>query len=238
MKKTAYKRRKRKYEKFLICGLFLLMIILTGCFKNTTTIQEQPETYQPKNIPTGKVLIAYFSRVGNTDFSNDVDTTSSASILKRGNEIVGNTQYLAELIQQSTQSDLFLIKTEERYPADYHETDLQGKEENVNQRKVKLADHIQNMDEYDTIFLGYPTWYYDMPMAIYAFLEEYDLAGKTIIPFNTNGGSGFSNSITDIQKQEPEAIVVTDGLAISHHRIAELTMESVQEWLENLQITN
>ena len=106
---------------------------------------------------------------------------------------------------------MFLIETEEKYPADYDETDEQGGRENRERTRPKLASHIQNMDDYDTIFLGYPNWYYDMPMAVYAFLEEYDFSGKRIIPFVTSGGSGFSDSISEIKKIQPGAEVEEDG---------------------------
>lgn len=120
-------------------------------------------------------------------------------------ELYGNTQYIATLIQQQTDGELFLIQTEERYPADYDETDRQGQQENRDRVRPALASHVENMDEYDVIFLGFPNWYYDMPMAVYSFLEEYDLAGKTIVPFVTSGGSGFSNSIAEIQNIQPDA---------------------------------
>lgn len=162
------------------------------------------------------ILIAYFSRVGNTDFPDGVDAITSASLLVKDGELYGNTQYIATLIQQQTDGELFLIQTEERYPADYDETDRQGQQENRDRVRPALASHVENMDEYDVIFLGFPNWYYDMPMAVYSFLEEYDLAGKTIVPFVTSGGSGFSNSIAEIQNIQPDAEVLTDGYKVSH----------------------
>lgn len=90
------------------------------------------------------ILIAYFSRVGNTDFPEDVDAVSSASLLEKNGELYGNTQYLATLIQQNTGGDLFLIETEEKYPADYDETDEQGGRENRERPRPELASHIEN----------------------------------------------------------------------------------------------
>ena len=156
----------------------------------------------PDNTAQGgdsNILIAYFSRVGNTDFPDDIDAVSSASLLRKDGELFGNTQYIASLIQQATDGDLFLIETAEKYPVDYDETDALGQKENRERSRPALASHVDNLDDYDRIFLGFPNWYYDMPMAVYAFLEEYDLSGKTIIPFVTSGGSGFSKAVSAIQ---------------------------------------
>lgn len=237
MSKIFVMKRKKFHKKIWICGLLMMVTIMTGCSKNTS-MQNPINESQTKVSLDGNVLVAYFSRVGNTDFPSDVDASSSASILRQENDIVGNTQYLAEVIQQETNGDIFLIQTEEQYPIDYHETDMQAKDENANRTKVQLANHIDNMDEYDTIFLGFPTWYYDMPMAIYAFLDEYDLSGKTLILFNTSGGSGLSEAMTEIQEREPKATVVTNGLTVNHNQIADLDIASVQEWLQSLQSTD
>ena len=82
----------------------------------------------------------------------------------------------------------------------------------------------------------FPNWYYDMPMAVYAFLEEYDLSGKKIIPFVTSGGSGFSDSISEIQKLQPEAEVETDGFKATHSKINDVTPEDVGEWIAGLNL--
>lgn len=183
------------------------------------------------------ILIAYFSRIGNTDFPEDVDAVSSASLLRKDGELYGNTQYIATLIQQQIGGDLFLIQTEEKYPADYDATDRQGQQENRDRSRPALASHVENMDAYDLVFLGFPNWYYDMPMAVYTFLEEYDLAGKTIIPFATSGGSGFSNAIAEIQNLQPDAEVLTDGYKVSHSKAADVTSADIEEWINGLQIS-
>ena len=110
----------------------------------------------PEENEGSHILIAYFSRVGNTDFPEGVDAISSASLIQKDGEIYGNTQYVASLIGQHTGGEMFLIETEEKYPADYDETDEQGGRENRERTRPKLASHIQNLDDYDTIFLGFP----------------------------------------------------------------------------------
>ena len=183
------------------------------------------------------VLIAYFSRVGNTDFPEDVDAVSSASLLRKDGALYGNTQYVAALIQQATGGDLFLIETEEKYPADYDETDQLGGKENRKRSRPALASHVDDIAGYDRIYLGYPNWYYDMPMAVYAFLEEYDLSGKTIIPFVTSGGSGFSKSISEIQNLQPNAEVLTEGYKVTHSKVDDVTLEDIEQWLDSLEIS-
>lgn len=117
------------------------------------------------------VLIAYFSRVGNTDFPQDVDAVSSASLLRKDGALYGNTQYVAALIQQATGGDLFLIEAAKKYPADYDETDQLGGKENRERSRPALASHVDDIAGYDMIYLGYPNWYYDMPMAVYALVK-------------------------------------------------------------------
>ena len=88
------------------------------------------------------------------------------------------------------------------------------------------------MADYDVIFLGYPNWWGDMPMIIYSFLEQYDLSGKTVIPFNTHGGSGFSSTISTIRQLEPQANVL-NGLSISRNDIQDAEQEIVT-WVKGL----
>lgn len=97
----------------------------------------------------------------------------------------------------------------------------------------ELLNHIENLDRYDTIFVGYPVWWYDMPQMMYSFFDEYDLNGKTIIPFNSHGGSGFSGSVQEIADLEPNATVRTDGLTISRTVMA-TSEKTIVDWLERI----
>ena len=107
-----------------------------------------------------------------------------------------------------------------------------GGEQDREERPV-LTTHIDNLDDYDVIFIGYPNWWYDMPMAMYTFFEEHDFGGKTIIPFNTHRGSRFSSTIETIQELEPEATVIEDGFTFPGDDAAEAAGD-VAEWLEGL----
>ncbi|HJF93459.1 MAG TPA: flavodoxin [Lachnoclostridium phocaeense] len=92
---------------------------------------------------------------------------------------------------------------------------------------------IETVDQYDTILLGYPNWWGDMPMPLYTFLEENDFAGKTIIPFTVHGGSGFSDTVDTIAQLQPDTQVSSDGLSISRNDVADAADE-ITSWAEGL----
>ena len=92
---------------------------------------------------------------------------------------------------------------------------------------------IETVDQYDTILLGYPIWWGDMPMPLYTFLEENDFAGKTIIPFTVHGGSGFSDTVDTIAQLQPDTQVSSDGLSISRNDVADAADE-ITSWAEGL----
>lgn len=129
--------------------------------------------------------------------------------------------------------DLFSIRTSVVYPADGGELINYAAQEQEENARPELTTHIENLDGYDTIFIGYPNWWADLPMAVYSFFDEYDFSGKTIIPFNVHNGSRFSRTIQTIQELEPDATVVEDGFTVSEQTVADAA-EDVAAWLEGL----
>ncbi|MFQ6840861.1 MAG: flavodoxin [Agathobaculum sp.] len=127
------------------------------------------------------------------------------------------------------------IQTTDPYPETYDATIELAQEENTEGARPALATHIENLDAYDTVFLGFPNWWSDMPMALYSFLEEYDFSGKTIVPSVTSGGSGFSGALDTIAELQPDAAVL-DGLRISGSSAADAQAE-VTSWLADLGFT-
>ena len=109
-------------------------------------------------------------------------------------------------------------------------------EEKEKNARPELAAHIDNFDEYDTIFIGYPNWNADLPMPLYTFFEEYDFSGKTVIPFVTHGGSGLSRTVDTIAELEPEATMIKDGLSISRNNVAE-AQNDVTNWIQSLNLS-
>lgn len=106
-------------------------------------------------------------------------------------------------------------------------------DEKADNARPALSSKIENLDEYDVIFLGYPNWNSDLPMPLYSFLEEYDFSGKTIIPFTTHGGSGFSGTIRTIAEIQPGATVIEDGLSLSRNSVPD-AQRDVEEWVAGL----
>lgn len=185
------------------------------------------------NTDDENILIAYFSVPENVD-TDGIDANSGASIVVKNKDVLGNMQYMAMTIQEAIGGELFRIETKEKYPLEHETLVNQAKEEQNEEVRPELATHIENVEQYDIIFLGYPNWWGDMPLPLYTFLEEYDFSGKTIIPFNSHGGSGFSNTIEEIKKLQPNATVRDDGLSISRNDVADSEQE-ITDWAKGLQ---
>ena len=185
------------------------------------------------NTDNENILIAYFSVPENVD-TDGIDANSGASIVVKNKDVLGNMQYMAMIIQDAIGGELFRIETTEEYPLEHETLVNQAKEEQNEEVRPELATHIENVEQYDIIFLGYPNWWGDMPQPLYTFLEEYDFSGKTIIPFNSHGGSGFSNTIEEIKKLQPNATVRDDGLSISRNDVADSAQE-ITDWAKGLQ---
>lgn len=146
----------------------------------------------------------------------------------------GNTENVANSIAAQTGADIFKIVPAEPYVDDYDELlDIATKEKQEGARPA-IADIIENFEQYDIVYVGYPNWWSDMPMILYTFFDSYDLSGKTIAPFCTSGGSGLSNTVNSIKELEPGAEVL-NGLHISDSAASDPD-SSVEEWLENLGI--
>lgn len=144
----------------------------------------------------------------------------------------GNTEAVATEIQNQTGADIFEIVPEQPYTDDYNTLLDVAKEEQRNKARPAISGSLDNLEDYDVIFLGFPNWWADMPMILYSFLDEYDLSGKTIAPFCTSGGSGFSATISTLKSMEPDAEVL-DGLHLGSS--ASKNPESaVTEWLNGL----
>lgn len=178
------------------------------------------------------ILIAYFS-VMETD---GVDTMASASRVAVDGEVLGNNEYVARIIQRETGGELFAIQTVQEYPTTHDPLLEFAYNEKADNARPELAAQIENFDSYDVVFLGYPNWNADLPMPLYTFLEEYDFSGKTIIPFTTHGGSGFSGTIQTISELQPNATVISDGLSISRNQVLEAEND-VAAWINGFNLS-
>lgn len=225
----------------------LMIVILAACGKKEEN-QSLPEenivldsTASPVQVEPGKnestgsrVLIAYFSIPEDVDISG-VDAVASASIVVRNGEQQGNTEFVAKMIQETVGGDLFRIETVQDYPLDHDPLVDQAADEQDNGLRPELAEHIENLERYDTIILGFPNWWGDLPMPVYSFLEEYDFGAKTIIPFVTHGGSGFSDTWNTISELQPGAFVSDNSLSLSRNNVAE-SEDEIRQWAESLNL--
>ena len=168
-----------------------------------------------------KILIAYFSRKGNNYVSGDI-----VNLRK------GNTEIVAEKIQELTGGDLFEIETVKQYDQDYTRCTQEAQEELRAKTRPELKTEVENMKDYDVIFIGFPNWWGTMPMAVFTFLESYDLAGKRICPFCTNEGSGMGHSEKDIKDLCPES-KLERGLALRGGGVNHAGKE-IENWAADL----
>ncbi len=178
---------------------------------------------------SSNILIVYFTAAENSG----VDAVASASYTTIDGQAVGRVRAVADMIQEQVGGDLFSIQTSVVYPTDGGELIDYAAEEQDAAARPELTSHIENLDQYDTIFIGYPNWWADLPMAVYSFFDEYDLSGKTIIPFNVHNGSRFSRTIQTIEELDPDATVIEDGFTVSERDVAEAAPD-VAAWLEGL----
>lgn len=182
----------------------------------------------------GKVLTVYFSRVGNTNFPPEVDAVSGASVMMDGERLIGNAQMIALMAADATGSDIFALRTEKTYPADYGKTTEEGKHEleTGEHPALKLPLPLPQLDSYDTVIMVYPLWWGTLPMAVEGFLKEKDLAGKTLMPIVTHGGGGAGNSVERIHQLTQAK--VTDSLSVYSSDIPSARRE-IGEYLERMQ---
>lgn len=240
---------KRKY----IISSMAVLCVLTACSNQTenadasatasaeaesTTVSENlssegttPEEDASETVQTAgsNILIAYFS----VPETAGTDADSGASRIVIDGQIKGNIQFMAETIAENVSGDLFRIEPVQEYPGEHDKLIDFAAEELSNDARPELSSHIENIDNYDTIFIGYPNWWADMPMPLYTFFDEYDLSGKTIIPFTSHGGSGFSGTISSIAEIEPNANVITDGFSVSRNNTPD-SAGDIAEWLNGL----
>lgn len=211
-------------RRFLaLIAALLTAAVLAACGAQTVgQTASETQSAAASSAAKGHILVAYFSQAGE---QYDVGVVEK-----------GNTQIVAELIADETDADLFHIERKAAYPSKLSELLDESQDEQKNSARPELAAAVDNWDDYDTIFLGYPIWWGDMPMPVYTFLESYDFTGKTVIPFDTNGGSGLADTVNAITKACPGA-AVKDGLAVSGKEAQtqqDKAKSEVRNWLKGL----
>lgn len=185
-----------------------------------------------KQQSQGKTLIAYFSLGHNSDNFETADATTSASIVIDHDVRYGTTEYMATLIQQQVGGDLYSIEVKEPYSQDFNEVVDQNHAEMAEGAFPELVGEPLDISQYDTIYIGYPVWATTTPRAIHTFLNQYDLSGKTVIPFCTHNGYGKGSSETVIANLCPQSKIL-EGAAINSGNILS-SQETVIQWLNEI----
>ena len=244
----------KKFPSILF--VFSLLFMLTACSSSadpsqessgqTTSPSSQQDSVSVSNAvlesesteseqSANNTLIVYFSRWGNTEYPSDVDAITSASIVVDNNSRYGTTEYVANMIAENVGGDLHRIETVTPYTADFDELRDVNHDEMSRNYLPELKESNLDISAYDTVFIGYPVWATDVPQAVLSFLKEYDLSGKTVIPFCTHDGYGAGNSYQTIAEAS-HAAVLLEGIAIEAKDVP-TAADTVAAWLESIGMT-
>ena len=174
------------------------------------------------------VLVAYFSWADSAILADDVDAVASPSVISPG-----NVQQLAGWIQEETGGDLFSIRVVDPYPSDWDDCLTRANQERGDNARPELVENVDGLDQYDTVFLGYPNWWYGVPMALLTFWEQNDLSGKQVYLFCSHGTGGLASSVELITEAAPDAIISED-IFDCYEEEASSSQEEIQSWVAGL----
>lgn len=217
-----------------LTGASLASVSLAGC--SLFGIDRRGQVAAPADsalpVDAGRTLVAYFS-VPETDDPDGMTQDEENSTHVVDGVVYGNTQYVAMLMAERLGAELFRIETAEQLPLD-HDTliDLAVGWQDAGTRP-ELKELIPNLDEYDTIIVGYPIWEYDMPMPLYTFFEQHDFAGKNVFVFTTHDVSGLSGTLERVAEMLPDATVSQDAFDISRNDMDD-SESRVSEWVDSI----
>ena len=212
-----------------------LLAALVGCSAGNSTKEstapaatataqaDDAKASVPEKTSGSRSIVVYFSRTGEQYGVGVIDK--------------GNTAIVADMIVEQTGADSFeILPKTDSYPTTYKElTDVAKEEQNQNARPA-IKDTVPNFDQYDTVYLGYPIWWGDLPMICYTFLESYDFSSKTIVPFCTHAGSGNAGTQSKIQAAAKNA-QVKEVLAIAGtdtQKDPDSVKTTVTDWLKGM----
>jgi flavodoxin len=219
----------------LLTGL-LMILIIAGCGKENPKVEpilmNQHVSTKVEKKSDDKILVVYFSMPESNDPKNITEEELKSAVVI-DDKVLGNTQYVAQVIQQNCSADIFRIEPENPYPMNHGEIEQIATKEKHDNALPKILNRVKNFDDYKIIFVGYPIWYGDMPRILYSFLKSYNFAGKTIVPFVTSGGSGFGNTINAIKNIHPDATVIENGISLKRD-LVKSSEQDIKHWLQDL----
>lgn len=196
--------------------------------------EQQPEepassTEQPSDAQESGVLVAYFSWADNAVIDGEVDAVASPSVTAPG-----NVQQLAQWISERTGGDLFSIQVTEPYSSDWDACLERANQERAEDARPELTASVEQLERYDTVFLGYPNWWYGVPMALLSFLEENDLSDKQVYLFCSHGTGGLASSVEQIDEALPDSTALSENIFDVYEEEASSSQQDILAWLEEL----
>ncbi len=222
---------KKVFAGILSCAL---LVTLAACGSANPT-----PSGEPTEPPTSEQPSEGSSTASNAPESMpDTTPESTPEPVPGANALVvyfswsGNTETIANEVASQTGADIFKLEPTTPYSNDYNTVLDEAQAEQRADARPEVMGGIENFDSYDVIYLGFPNWWGDMPMILYSFLDGYDLSGKTIAPFVSSGGSGFSGALSAIASAEPGASL-TDGLSLSSEASKD-PGGAVTDWLADI----
>lgn len=230
-------------RKMALLLLIAMLLCLTACenkepasssndtLNNEPSVSASLQTEEQIGEPGAehRVLIAYFSWTENA-VQDDIDAMASPSV-----KAPGNVARLAGWISEETGGDLFSIRVTEPYPADWDGCLSRANDEKTDGVHPALSEMVEDISGYDTIFLGFPNWWYSCPMAIFSFIEEHDLSGKQIYLFCSHGTGGLAGSVQDITAALPESAMISENVFHVYQDDIDSSQADLQNWMKELQ---
>ena len=189
--------------------------------------EQQPE--EPSNAQESGVLVAYFSWADNAVIEGEVDAVASPSVTAPG-----NVQQLAQWVSERTGGDLFSIQVTEPYSSDWDACLERANQERAEDARPELTASVEQLERYDTVFLGYPNWWYGVPMALLSFLEENDLSDKQVYLFCSHGTGGLASSVEQIEEALPDSTALSENIFDVYEEDAASSQQDILAWLEEL----
>ena len=189
--------------------------------------EQQPE--EPSNAQESGVLVAYFSWADNAVIDGEVDAVASPSVTAPG-----NVQQLAQWISARTGGALFSIQVTEPYSSDWDACLERANQERAEDARPELTASVEQLERYDTVFLGYPNWWYGVPMALLSFLEENDLSDKQVYLFCSHGTGGLASSVEQIDEALPDSTALSENIFDVYEEDAASSQQDILAWLEEL----
>ena len=241
---------KNKRSFFAAILAFVMILALTACGSsgNTTesdgtkdqTVSSQSETENdPEIIPDSENVASEQQDSSEKSDSSNINTEDTNRILVVYFSWSGHLDSMAHWVADETGGDLYRVTAADPYPEDYNATADRAKQEQDDDVRPEISVDItpEQMSEYDTIFFGFPVWWYDLPMPMWTFLENYDFSGKTIIPFFSHeGSSNGANALPTVEKLAVGATVRSDDALSIRGGNVDSAENDVRAWVRGLNL--